>query len=66
MYLHEELSRKIISACYSTHNELGPGFLEKVYQRYHRIPWTILETERCVVRELSLDDLDALFELYGD
>ena len=32
MYLHEELSRKIISACYSTHNELGTGFLEKVYQ----------------------------------
>lgn len=46
--------------------EVDVDFLEKVYQRYHRIPWTILETERCVVRELTLDDLDALFELYGD
>lgn len=46
--------------------EVDADFLEKVYQRYHRIPWTILETERCVVRELTLDDLDALFELYGD
>ena len=47
-------------------DEVDVDFLEKVWQRYHRIPWTILETERCVVRELTLDDLDALFELYGD
>ena len=46
--------------------EVDMDFLEKVYQRYHRIPWTILETQRCVVRELCLDDLDELFELYGD
>lgn len=47
-------------------DEINVDFLEKVWQRHHRIPWTILETERCVVRELTLDDMDALFELYGD
>lgn len=47
-------------------DEVDVDFFEKVWQRHHRIPWTILETERCVVRELTLDDLDALFELYGD
>ena len=47
-------------------DEIDVDFLEKVWQRHHRIPWTIFETERCVVRELTLDDLDALFELYGD
>ena len=46
--------------------EVDADFLEKMYQRHHRIPWTILETPRCVVRELSLDDLDGLFELYAD
>ena len=46
--------------------EVDVDFLEKVYQRYHRIPWTILETERCVVRELTLDDMDELFKLYED
>ena len=46
--------------------EVDADFLEKMYQRYHRIPWTILETDRCVVRELSLEDLDGLFELYAD
>ena len=45
--------------------EVDADFLEKMYQRYHRIPWTILETDRCVVRELSLGDLDNLFELYA-
>lgn len=47
-------------------DEVDVDFLEKVWQRHHRIPWTILETERCVVRELALEDLDDLFELYGD
>lgn len=46
--------------------EADTDFLEKVYQRHHHIPWTILETERCIVRELCLDDMDALFDLYAD
>ena len=46
--------------------EVDMDFLEKVYQRHHHIPWTILETERCVIRELTLDDLDDLFELYDN
>ena len=28
---HKELSEKIIAAAYTVHNELGHGFLEKVY-----------------------------------
>ena len=47
-------------------DEVDVDFLEKVWQRHHRVPWTILVTERCVVRELSLDDMDDLFELYED
>ncbi len=30
--LYEDLTGKIIKACYDVHNELGCGFLEKVYQ----------------------------------
>lgn len=29
---HQELSEKIIAAAYKVHNELGYGFLEKVYK----------------------------------
>lgn len=45
--------------------EVDFDFLEKIYQRHHGIPWTILETERLIVRELELSDMDALFELYS-
>ena len=48
------------------------GFEEVDYQFFYRIlqrkkvePWTILETERLLVRELTLSDVDDLFELYS-
>lgn len=46
--------------------EVDVDFLEKAYQRYHHIPWTILDTKRCVLRELTLEDLDDLFALYRE
>ena len=45
--------------------ETSETFFVRVYERHHRIPWTILTTERCVVKEFSMDYLDALFELYA-
>lgn len=45
--------------------EVDYDFLEKIYQRHHGLPWTILETEHLLVRELTLSDMDALFELYS-
>ena len=32
MLLYKELTNRILKACYTVHNELGCGFLEKVYQ----------------------------------
>lgn len=45
--------------------EIDLEFLIHVYERHHGLPWTILETKRCVVREFSMDYLDDLFELYA-
>ena len=45
--------------------EVNLRFLQQVYQRRHHLPWTILETKRCIVREFTLDDLDDLFALYA-
>lgn len=45
--------------------EVDRTFLLHVYERHHGIPWTILQTKRCVVKEFSMEYLDALFELYA-
>lgn len=42
------------------------AYLCDIYKRFSRIPWTILETERCVLREMTPEDLDALYEVYAD
>ncbi len=39
---------------------------EKAYQRYARLPWTILETERCIIRETTVEDVDEFYEIYSD
>ena len=44
--------------------ELDIEYLERVRRRYNHIPWDIGETDRCRIRELSLSDLPALYELY--
>ena len=46
--------------------EVGMTFLQRVYERHFNIPWTILETKRCIVRELEISDLDALFSMYAE
>lgn len=45
--------------------EVGYTFLQRVYERHHGLPWTILTTARCVVREFSMEYLDDLFALYA-
>jgi len=36
-FVHEELTAKIIEACFEVSNELGAGFLESVYQNALKI-----------------------------
>lgn len=44
--------------------DLDVDFLQKQFQRCLGIPWDILSTPRCLVRELELADLPELFALY--
>lgn len=44
--------------------EVDFHFLERVYQRKHGIPWTVIETRRCFLREMTLEDLDELYAMY--
>ena len=36
----------------------------KIYEREAGLPWTILRTPRCLVREFTTDDLDGIYALY--
>ena len=47
-------------------DEVDVDFVIKMYERHRHIPWTILETERTIVRELTLDDIDDLYKLYAE
>ena len=47
-------------------DEIDRDSWQKIGERLRGMPWTILRTERCVVRELTEDDLDSLYELYDE
>lgn len=47
-------------------DEIDRDSWQKIGERLQGMPWTILRTERCVVRELTEDDLDSLYELYDE
>ena len=38
----------------------------KVYQRYAGEPWTVMETERLIIRETTVEDVDEFYKIYSD
>jgi RimJ/RimL family protein N-acetyltransferase len=36
----------------------------RIYERFHHLPWVITMTKRLLIREITTDDVDALFEMY--
>lgn len=46
--------------------ELEKEYLERVFRRLKGLPWRILETERCLIRETTPEDVDAFYEIYQD
>ncbi len=47
-------------------DEIEPDYYIKMWQRFRKIPWHIVNTKRCRIREMTPDDLDALYEIYQD
>lgn len=69
VYLHEDTNTSDYSDvlyCIDTLKDMSDNTLLRMYQREKNIPWTILETDRCIIREMTVDDLDALYVLYDD
>lgn len=45
---------------------LEEEYLEKAFRRLKGLPWRILQTKRCLIRETCPEDVDAFYEIYQD
>lgn len=52
-------------ACDDPH-QLDMDYLDKIYRRYQKIPWDILETKHCLVRETTVEDVESFYEIYRE
>lgn len=46
--------------------EVPDAYLDKLLLRFEHKPWPILQTRRCCVREITPEDVDALYEIYAE
>lgn len=46
--------------------DLTVQYLESIYRRYAKIPWDILDTARCHIRETTEQDIDAFYSIYSE
>lgn len=52
--------------CIENLSEIDDTVVERMFLRSKNLPWTILETDRCYLREITLDDIDAIYDIYSD
>ncbi len=45
--------------------ELEPEYVERVYRRLKGLPWHILETPRCLIRETTPEDVEDFYRIYS-
>ena len=45
--------------------DLEPEYVERVYRRLKGLPWHIMETGRCLIRETVPEDVEAFYEIYS-
>lgn len=63
-----ESSRQLTGCNYVTESveDLDEEFFDRIYRRVHRLPWTIIETTHCIIRETTREDLDRIYEMYEE
>lgn len=53
-YVDDPLTKKIIGACYEVHNELGPGFVEKIYLNALKVAFKKASIDYLSQKEFSI------------
>lgn len=52
--------------CVENLSDIDAQYLDRVYRRFHDMPWDIAETARLKIREITVADVPQLYELYRD
>ena len=52
--------------CIESFAEMSARTIERMYLRAKNLPWEILRTENVIVREITVSDVDRLYEIYSD
>jgi len=52
--------------CIDCLKEMSDDTLTRMYQRANAIPWNITDTKRCLIREITTEDVLRLYEIYSD
>lgn len=68
-FLHEgnyEQNFNGVRYAFEEPEELDVDYLEQVYRRYAGLPWDILDTRRCHLRETTEEDVDDFYRIYAE
>jgi len=47
--------------CIDTIMDMTDETLNRMYERANNLPWTIFESDRCIIREITVEDVDRLY-----
>lgn len=67
--LHESnRGESFLGALYAVERleEMNHESFDLAYRRLAGLPWTVLDTERCVVRETTVEDVDSFYRIYAE
>ena len=52
--------------CVENPSDTDEGYLDRIFRRFMGMPWQITETQRLRIREITVDDVPRLYQLYDD
>lgn len=52
--------------CVENKEDIDDRYIDRVYRRALGIAWDILSTKRLIIREITVEDVPRLYELYSD
>lgn len=52
--------------CVECGQDIDAAYIDRVWRRFNGLPWEIAVTQRLIIREITVEDVPRLYELYSD